>query len=356
VRVGDFFRITSGASIGEGGFIQRILYNSFFVDQTINGLILEGAGIGANFTSQSYTITRAVTVPGTAVFNSVTTIVNLTPQSVGDNGLAWLSILDGQSKCVPMWLGRGSLRFSGVSAGTPDAVALFPSDPSTSLIALAGIQSAPGDIGGWLLLGGMTAQGGRNLGLHRVVKNWNVNSTSAASSSTLIASHQDLDVYFGQFAAETFPVGSTWRLYSAGEMVYVAINNRTTGILTLFPPGINTPMPATTTTVELADELPFEAEGLAIGMGNVTVEVDKKYLPTTTPVFESVTVAGQGIGDGWTITNGTADTTTDATARSRGYLVPRFTLLAGTGAGDMSVSRNAPAVLAYKGLDRKSVG
>lgn len=349
-KVGDYFRLTSGASSGQGAFIQRILLSGTVISQAIAGVVLEGAGIGANFTSQSWTVNKMVTTKGAEAFASVSDIVNVTPSGAGDSGSMWLSVIDGESRCVPLWLGRGSLRASGTSAGVPDEVNPTSVASDLAVIGIDGIFTYPQDLGGWLLLSGMEAEGGRNLGLHSVVKSWNFDVTDNA---IVIAKHQDGGLYFGQFATEDpFPVGATWALYSAGQRVYAATNNRTTGAITLFPPGVMAPMPTTTTVVD-TDELPFTSTGRELGVGVAEVVVDPTYTPTTTPVFESVTVAGATIGDGWTVTNATVDVTPDATGRSVGYLVPRYTLLEGDGVGDITVEKNAPAALQYLGFDIK---
>lgn len=350
VKVGDYFRLTSGASSGQGAFIQRILLSGTVISQAIVGIVLEGAGIGANFTNQSWTVNKMVTTKGATAFASVADIVNLTPSGAGDAGSMWLSVIDGESRCVPLWLGRGSLRASGTSAGVPDEVNPTSAASDLAVIGIDGIFTYPQDLGGWLLLSGMEAEGGRNLGLHSVVKTWNFDVTDNA---IIIAKHQDGGLYFGQFALEDpFPVGATWALYSAGQRVHAATNNRATGAITLFPPGVMAPMPTTTTVVD-TDELPFTSTGRELGVGVAEVVVDPTYTPTTSPVFESVTVAGASIGDGWTVNNATVDITPDATARSIGYLVPRYTLLEGDGVGDISVEKNAPAVLQYLGFDIK---
>jgi len=348
VEVGQYFRVTSGASIGEGAPVEIVSVDGpSFYDVAPNQLLLNGSGIGANFTTQSWNIRKSVTRKGVQAFSTITAVVNLDPQAAGDNGVCWVAMLNGREHCTPMWLGRGSLRADATSIGTDILLPQTGSDFASILIA-SGLLTYPADAGGWLWLQDMEVEGGRNNGLHRVSRTI-VNL--ALGTPFVFAQHQEAGVFFGRFATENpFPVGSTWRFYSGGERVYMASNDRGASTLTIYPPGILTPMPIGA-AVE-TDELPFQKLGLDDGIGYAEVDVDLTYLPSSAPVNENVTVVGEDVGDGWTVNNAALDTTAEASGLI-GYLVQRFTLLVGDGVGDISVEKNAPAVLDYLGFDIK---
>jgi hypothetical protein len=288
VQAGMFFRVGSGGLSGTGAYIR-------FVNAALTSIVLYDTGLGADITSQSFTITRDVKAQGVEAFATVTQMQVLTTPVAGTAGQATLMIIDADEHGYLVRIGR-SLRASG-----SNWTITLTSDPKTATFTAAGLSTELADEGGYLLIGAADAGGrtgvndGTNNGLHLIM-----NVTEGGITSLTIRHQQALTG--GRFVAEANAT-ATYRVYGAGDLVRVIAKNTGNGDLTLYPPGV--PRPFTTTAlVALASSMPTQVEGL-LGPGTITLDVNRAFLPTGA-TSNAVTLVGTEVPDGWRVYNASA--------------------------------------------------
>ena len=192
-------------------------------------------------------------------------------------------------------VGRTGIRQSGTG------VQLSAAAGGVATITLTGAVMIPPDFNGYVVVSGMTT--GTNDGTHQLVA-----GTAGSNVGTVI--HETAST--GSTFTNQTTGGAAWAIYSFGETVDVLSNDRGTNTLTL----ANVLTPATYVTtypagarVEMAEETPWTVTG-SEGLGSITVEVDRTYVPTGNQ-SDNVTPAGSLIGDGWIPINAPTVTRTE---------------------------------------------
>lgn len=301
VRPGMFLELTTGTP-GAGRYITHVM----------SPTTLKLAS-PLTFTESFRVLEAPQPVVGARAFLSVVQWSNLTPQTARPSsspaGSGTLTVIDAGTRGYLARVGR-SLRASGTTNGTVTALTL-----GTARFDITGFEWAHADVGGYVLIQGAVASGNTNNGLHLV-------TGVGTTLGRLYLRHMDHD-RGGAFVNEPLPLGATWRLYSAGELVRV-VRKDVLGDLTLLPPGIVGDW-ATGAVVEDEDEYPLEVAGVD-GLGTLTVDVDRAYVPSSS-ASSSVTLAGTYVPDGFRAYNQASG----GPSQNAGYARPRRLLLATNG-------------------------
>lgn len=287
--VGQWVRIDSGA---QAGAIRRVLSVGYDYTGGLFAVNVDTAFAG-NPGGASYSVLDVSVVRGTALFETVSGIVALAP-SGGAVGSAEIWCSYGENELVPLVVGRDRVAQSatsaiGVAATVADAGA-------TAVLAMAALSSRIADAGGAVRIVGADALAGANNGLHEIVFD------PALVGTTSVRVRHEKARYGKGFTNETTAGTASWVVYAGGQDVQMIA--RAGNTVTLTRPGLVTALGAT----DLVESAPIDqrADGNAVGLGRLTLEVDPRFAPGTN-ANGTVTLVGETAPDGWRLTRVTAD-------------------------------------------------
>jgi hypothetical protein len=178
-------------------------------------------------------------------------------------------------------IGRGRRLNASLAGAVVDASTLLAE------FTLTGAVTTVGDVGGYVLISNTAST---NDGLHPIVSVDRGTNVCTLRHGT-----------GGLFTAGTFPVAS-WTIYSMGELVDVAANNRGTGVLTLDAAAPDVVADGTSyqlgSMFEIATDMPYTVQGTD-AFGGITVDVDPTLAPAAPTSDIVASWSGVNLADRW---------------------------------------------------------